>query len=140
MVFPPAALLARQMSVATVIAAAMTQRTMLEPKIIPVTVLASRLKEAKRIHDSEISAANSPRDDTVAVTLVDDVLSERRNAVKILRINKIVVKDTAENPSTAEAVDCDILMVMYLTVLSSCVWNGEFYAAGLRQMSSWPGR
>lgn len=68
---PAAALLDRQMSSATVIAAATTQRTITEPKTNPLTVLASLFSEAKRIHDSAVSTASSEMDAIEAVTLVD---------------------------------------------------------------------
>lgn len=78
---PSGALLDKQMSVATVSAAAMTQTTTLEPNNRPLTVLeASFLLEIKRIHDSRTSTADSSRDDTIAVIRVGDVGLERGSA------------------------------------------------------------
>lgn len=102
-VFPRAALLDKQISVATASAAARTQRTMAEPNNSPVTVLASRLTEEKRIHDKKASTAASSMDDVMAVIRVGDVGFEQRSARTILRINRVVVADTAKAPSTAEA-------------------------------------
>jgi hypothetical protein len=78
---PSSALLDRQMSVATVSAAAITQTTTQEPNNRPVTVLElSFLLETKRIHDNRASTADSSRDDTIAVIRVGDVGFERGSA------------------------------------------------------------
>lgn len=78
---PSVALLDRQMSVATVSAAATTQRKIQEPNKSPLTVLElSFLLEMKRIHDNEASTADSRTDDIIAVIRVGDVGFVRGNA------------------------------------------------------------
>lgn len=127
-VLPRAVLLDKQMSVATVSTAAMTQRTIPEPNSSPVTALASCLIEAIRTHDNRVSTADSNTDDVMAVTRVGDLGLEQRSARMILRMNRTVVANIAKTPSTAEAQDGDILMLLLLVVavLNSCVRNVEW--------------
>lgn len=120
-VLPRASLLDKQISVATANAAARTQRTMPEPNNSPETVLASRLKEAKIIHDSKAITTDSNTDDIMAVIRVDDVGFELRSAITMLSIKRTVVADTANAPSTAEAQGRDMLIVLLVAAPSSCV-------------------
>lgn len=124
--FPSALLPDRQMSVATVKAAATTQRTTQEPNHNPLIVLeVFFLLEMMRIHDNRASTADSSTDDIIAVIRVDDVGFERGNARMIWRINKINEAVTATAPSTAEANGRDMLITLIL-VLDSYVRNDEF--------------
>lgn len=102
-VLPSAALLDKQISVATVNTAATTQSTIPEPNNNPVTDLASCLTEAISTHDNRVSTADSNTDDVMAVARVGDLEVEQRSARTISRTNRIVVADTAKLPSTAEA-------------------------------------
>lgn len=134
-VLPPSApLLDREMSVATVSAAATTQRATQEPNNSPLNALElSFLLEMRSIHDKRASTADSRRDDIIAVIRVGDVGFERGSARMIWRTSKINEAVTATAPSTAEATGRDMLITMIL-VLDSYVTSDECCACqGLRQ-------